>query len=105
MNRAARFAAAVLLAHAGLAAAQAGGHHRSAVPQTGAQTTKQQEAGKKESRTPPGPVVYDSAFDAYRPFIVQEPAKSWRSANDEVRDAGGHVGTTKATEAAKGSKP
>lgn len=38
---------------------------------------------------------YRSAFADYRPFVADEPLKDWRSANDEVRDIGGHMGLTK----------
>ena len=38
---------------------------------------------------------HSSAFLGYRPFNPQEPAKGWRAANDEVREAGGHVGMMK----------
>lgn len=53
---------------------------------------------------------YASAFAGYRPFDPQEPAKPWRAANEEVREAGGHIGVMKAIEAAKavpgkGGKP
>ena len=36
-----------------------------------------------------------SAFDGYRPYNPQEPAKGWRASNEEVRAAGGHVGMMK----------
>ena len=36
-----------------------------------------------------------SAFLGYRPFNPQEPTKGWRAANEEVREAGGHVGIAK----------
>ena len=39
---------------------------------------------------------YRSAFADYRPFKAAEPMKEWKRANDEVRDAGGHVGLMKA---------
>jgi hypothetical protein len=42
---------------------------------------------------------YRSAFSDYRPFVPDEPMKNWRSANDEVRDAGDHVAPM------KGDKP
>ena len=35
------------------------------------------------------------AFEGYRPYNPQELAKGWRAANEEVRDAGGHVGIAK----------
>lgn len=56
------------------------------------------------------PSKYESAFADYRPFTPQEPPKGWRAANDEVRDAGGHLGLMKGAtgakgEAGKGGKP
>jgi hypothetical protein len=42
--------------------------------------------------------TYRSAFTDYRRFDVEEPLKNWRRANDEVRDAGGHVGLMKGPE-------
>lgn len=39
--------------------------------------------------------LYRSPFADYRPFNADEPMKDWRRANDEVRDAGGHVGLLK----------
>ena len=46
---------------------------------------------------------FASAFDDYRPFNPDEPLKAWRAANDEVREAGGHIGIHKSEQA--GSKP
>lgn len=42
--------------------------------------------------------TYRSAFTDYRGFKEEEPLKSWRRANDEVRNAGGHVGLMKGME-------
>ena len=42
--------------------------------------------------------TYRSAFTDYRRFNAEEPLRSWRRANDAVRDAGGHVGLMKGTE-------
>ena len=36
-----------------------------------------------------------SGFEGYRPMQADEPMKGWREANDEVREAGGHVGIMK----------
>jgi len=36
--------------------------------------------------------AYVSPFADYLRFEPDPPAKPWRAANDEVRDAGGHVG-------------
>jgi len=46
--------------------------------------------------TPAAPAgAYKPPFADYRPFRIDEPLKEWRRANDEVRDAGGHVGLLK----------
>jgi hypothetical protein len=39
--------------------------------------------------------AYRSPFADYRPFSEEVPPKAWRTANDEVRDAGGHIGLMK----------
>jgi hypothetical protein len=39
--------------------------------------------------------AYDSPFDGYRPFSEPLAPKDWRKANDEVREAGGHIGLMK----------
>jgi hypothetical protein len=39
---------------------------------------------------------YDSPFESYRRFNADEPMKDWRAANEEVREAGGHIGLLKA---------
>lgn len=38
---------------------------------------------------------YVSPFSDYRRFDAEPPAKPWRQANEEVREAGGHVGILK----------
>ena len=48
-------------------------------------------AGKPESSSRSS----SPAFEGYRPFNPQEPPTGWRAANDEVREAGGHVGIAK----------
>ena len=51
---------------------------------------------------------YVSPFADYRRFDAESPPKPWRLANDEVRDAGGHVGILKGTSgpaAAAAGKP
>ena len=64
-----------------------------------------------QASTDPGPAaLYRSAFRDYRPFSEEVPPRDWRKANDEVRDAGGHVGLMKegaASDAhgAHGAKP
>jgi hypothetical protein len=43
---------------------------------------------------PPVP-RYASPFADYRRFDAESPPKGWREANQEVREAGGHVGIVK----------
>lgn len=38
---------------------------------------------------------YVSPFADYRRFDAESPPKGWREANEEVREAGGHVGILK----------
>ena len=38
---------------------------------------------------------YRSPFETYRPFNADEPLMDWRAANEQVREAGGHVGLMK----------
>lgn len=99
--------AAVLALQAGLAAGQAEPHrHGGHVPRAAAAPPKAKEAPAKpvaatrvgESRG------YDAPFADYRPFNAQEPAKPWRAANEEVREAGGHIEVMKALEAAARGK-
>ena len=40
-------------------------------------------------------IRFRSPFADYRRFSPDEPLKSWRSANEEVREAGGQVGVLK----------
>jgi len=54
----------------------------------------QQQSTKSHPADPaaPAPVVkYESTFTGYRGFR-EEPLAPWRSVNDEVARAGGHVG-------------
>lgn len=44
---------------------------------------------------------YRSPFADYRALVPDEPLEDWRRANDEVREAGGHVGLMKAGGAAQ----
>lgn len=44
--------------------------------------------------------AYVSPFAGYRRFDPQAPAKPWRKANEEVHEAGGHVGILKGRAAA-----
>lgn len=52
-----------------------------------------------QSAAPPAPPAagptYVSPFADYRRFDAESPSKPWRLANDEVREAGGHVGIVK----------
>ena len=57
-------------------------------------------AGERQA-PPADDSAYRSAFTDYRPFKAAEPMKEWKRANDEVRDAGGHVGLMKV----EGSQP
>jgi hypothetical protein len=58
------------------------GHHEAATakPANGPSAT----AGSRQS-----------AFAGYRRFTTDEPLKDWRDANEEVREAGGHIGMSK----------
>lgn len=82
--------------HSGFASAQAApaspdaGHPaRAAVP---APAAKKADSVAAKPAIPAG---YRSPFADYRPFTPQEPLKSWRAANGEVREAGGHAGLMK----------
>ena len=52
-------------------------------------------ARKPPRAAPAGARRHASAFDDYRHFRADEPMKDWKAANDEVREAGGHVGILK----------
>ena len=75
-----------------LAHAQAGGHAHQAPrtdsPKPAPAATTGAAAGQ------PG-TLYSSPFADYRAFKADEPLKDWRKANDEVREAGGHIGLMK----------
>ena len=79
-----------------LAGAQSASH-----PSHGGQATPPADARVAEQSRPVAagaPAgVYRSSFDGYRRYNAQEPPKHWRAANEEVRDAGGHVGILKGT--------
>lgn len=45
--------------------------------------------------SPASGTLYRSAFEGYRPFSDEVVVKDWRKANDEARDAGGHLGLMK----------
>ena len=70
------------------------GHH----PAKGADAPAANAEGRPAAKTPPSRPTgaYQSPFADYRPFTADEPLKDWRRANDEVREAGGHVGLMKA---------
>ena len=44
---------------------------------------------------PASAAPHRSAFEGYRAYDADEPMKDWRQANEEVREAGGHVGIMK----------
>lgn len=81
-------ALSTMLAWAGTAAAQQ--HHADHGKSPAAPAAK--AAGERAG------AAYRSAFADYRPF-AEEPPKDWRRANDEVLEAGGHVGLLKGTNA------
>ena len=57
------------------------------------------KAAKPAAASPDVPrTTYRSAYTDYRRFDAEGPLKGWRRANDEVRDAGGHVGLMKGAE-------
>ena len=62
-----------------------------AVPAVPAATT----GGTDRVASPAVGELFRSAFADYRPFSQEVVAKDWRKANDEVRDAGGHIGLMK----------
>lgn len=67
--------------------------------QAGAPPKAAETKAKPTASSPDVPnATYRSAFTDYRRFNAQEPLESWRRANDEVRDAGGHVGLMKGTQ-------
>jgi hypothetical protein len=70
------------------------GHHTAKGADAPAAKAEGRPAAKTAPSRPTG--AYQSSFADYRPFTADEPLKNWRRANDEVRDAGGHVGLMKA---------
>jgi hypothetical protein len=70
------------------------GNHPAKDAGTPAAKVESRPAAKTPAPRPTG--TYRSPFADYRPFAGDEPLKDWRRANDEVRDAGGHVGLMKA---------
>jgi len=101
----AALAAALALVPAHVAA-QAGHAHPAHAPGHPAQGKRadEREAAARNVQ-PAGSRAYASPFADYRPFDPQEPAKGWRAANEEVREAGGHIGVMKSNEAAKAAPP
>ena len=83
---------AVLAQHAGPGSPQAPGKP-AAVPD---KSPEAPPAAKSETSKAASP-----AFEGYRPYNPQEPTKGWRVANDEVREAGGHVGMAKGAHGAR----
>lgn len=83
-------AACVATLHIPLAHAQANphAHHdaRQAQPEPAASAAAPATSATGQYRSP---------FADYRPFKADEPMKDWRKANDEVREAGGHIGLMK----------
>lgn len=79
-------AAALCLSMA--ARAQHAGHHS-----TAAAAPRPAPAGTPAARDG---THYRSSFAEYRPFSGDVALKDWAKANDEVREAGGHVGLLKA---------
>jgi len=47
-------------------------------------------AAAMAATAPPGD--YRSAFTGYRAFQPEETLRDWRQVNDEVKEAGGHLG-------------
>jgi hypothetical protein len=70
------------------------GHHPAKGEGTPAAKAERRPAAKAPPSRPTG--AYRSPFADYRPFAADEPLKDWRRANDEVHEAGGHVGLMKA---------
>lgn len=54
------------------------------------------------ARVPTAP--YESAFTGYKPFRAQ-PLAPWRGLNDEVHQAGGHIGIFRGQAVAPPAKP
>jgi hypothetical protein len=70
------------------------GHH----PAKGDRAPAAKAEGRPAAKAPPSrpPGAYRSPFADYRPFTTDEPLKDWRRANEDVHEAGGHVGLMKA---------
>ena len=93
------FAALAAALPLSFAAAQGTSHPHHGAPSTSGPTAPAAQAAPAEkAATDAGAVTgihYRSPFRDYRPFSEEVVAKDWRKANDEVRDAGGHVGLMK----------
>jgi hypothetical protein len=88
---------AAFLAALHVAGAQAQHSHHAQPAEPPKAAAKPAEAPK-----PPGSAqvgvdgrFYRSPFADYRPFTAEEPLTDWKKANDDVREAGGHVGLLK----------
>ena len=93
MKRAAALLVAVLPPC--FAAGQDTSHSHHAKPQpAGAPVAA--EADRSMRAAASAPLPYDSPFAGYRPFSEALAPKDWRRANEEVREAGGHIGLMKA---------
>lgn len=60
--------------------------------------------GSKSGSVPAFAGAFASAFADYRRFDPDEPLVDWRAANEEVKNAGGHVGLVRA-HGAGGARP
>ena len=92
MKRAAALLVAVLPPC--FAAGQDAPHSHHAKPQ-GSNAPVAAQAGHSLAAPAPAPGLYDSPFAGYRPFSEELAPKDWRKANEEVREAGGHIGLMK----------
>lgn len=92
-------AALVAALSPGLAVAQGMSHPHHGQPGSPPASTGSQPASAKAA-APAAPhaaaSLYRSPFAGYRAFSEEVPPKDWRKANDEVREAGGHIGLMKA---------
>lgn len=67
---------------------------------------KTEAPAKAAPATAPHPEKgYRSAFEDYRPFKGDVPAKGWREANEDVEKAGGHAGVMKGSRGAAEAHP
>ena len=99
-------AACIATLHIPLALAQANPHaHHDA------RQAKAEPAASPATNSTGATGLYRSPFTDYRAFKAGEPMIEWRKANDEVHEAGGHIGLMKGAPAqptghgAHGAKP